>query len=592
MKFFSISELLSKAKLAFERFPFAIIWAIISTIITIILVEKDSDSIFDEYVNLSITMVLGISWLIATQFYIEQFKKKNPWWIKVIVLLAIIGSYFLLPEYDIENHHYSNDDVPYIRYVLFLVAGHLALFFAPFITVWHPKAYWNYLMDMFIAIARSGFFSGILYIGLVIAMTAVRALFDVYIEDQRYGQLFILCLGIVNTWVYLSDFPKEIQHNIHLEFNKAIEVLVKFILIPLTLLYLAILYAYVAKIVIQWELPEGWVSYLISALALLLFAIQFIIHPVRLTHESRLIRKFTPFAFWLLLPLLILLYIAIYTRVAAYGITELRYFLIIVAIFITGSTLYFLFSKKKQLRFLPLALAIFALMGSFGFWGAFSVSKRSQAGQLKELYNAFVKTDSIAQDDKNRFESITDYLNDRDALEELTPIIGFNPETAFPNAGRWEMGDKILDSLGFQFKVRETSSSYSQYHSFSTNDKNNTRSIKGYEFMDHSHFYYYDNEGREGFNYNLNEKDNSLLITNKEGLSIIKIDLQQFIENLNNNHSTPNTYRELPPELLSIEAATDSLAFKVLFNDINFRETNDKLILSGAEAYILYKKLE
>lgn len=592
MKIFSISELLTKAKLAFERFPFALIWAIISTITAIILVERDSNSIFDQHINLSLTMVLGISWLIATQFYIEQFKKKNLWWIKVIVLAAVIGSYFLLPEYDIENHHYSDNDIPYIRYVLFLIAGHLALFFAPFITVWHPKAYWNYLMDMFIAIARSGFFSGILYIGLIIAMTAVNALFDIHIADQRYGQLFLLCLGIVNTWVYLSDFPKEIQHNIHLEFNKAIEVLVKFILIPLTLLYLAILYAYVAKIVIQWELPKGWVSYLISALAFLLFAIQFIIHPVRLTHESRLIRKFTPFAFWLLLPLLILLYIAIYTRVAAYGITELRYFLIVVAIFITGSTLYFLFSKRKQLRFLPLALAIFALMGSFGFWGAFSVSKRSQVGQLKELYTSFLKTDSIAQVDKSRFESITDYLNDRNALEKLTPIIGFNPKTAFPDTYNWGMGEKILDSLGFQFKAGGISSSYSQYHNFSTNDKNNTRSIEGYEFMDHSHFYYYENEGRKGFSYDLDEEDNTLRITNKEGRSVLKIDLQEFIENLNTNHSSPNTYKELPPELLSIEAVTDSLAFKVLFNEISFREINDKLTLSGAEAFILYKKLE
>jgi len=592
MKFFSISELLTKAKLSFERFPFTLVWAILSTIITIILVEKDSDSIFEQYRNISLTMLLGISWLISTQFYIEQFKKKNLWWIKVIVLVTIIGSYFLLPEYDTENRLYNGDIVPYIRYALFLLAGHLALFFAPFITVWHPKAYWNYLMDMFIAISRSGFFSGILYVGLIIAMTAVRALFDIHIEDQRYGQLFILCLGVVNTWVYLSDFPKEIQHNIHLEFNKAIEVLVKFILIPLTILYLVILYAYVAKIVIQWELPKGWVSYLISALALLLFAIQFIIHPVRLTHKSLLIRKFTSFAFWLLLPLLVLLYIAIYTRVAAYGITELRYFLIIVAIFITGSTLYFLFSKKKQLRFLPLALAIFALMGSFGFWGAFSVSKRSQVGQLKELYSSFTKTDSISLDDKYRFESITRYLADRNALKKLTPVLGFNPKETFPDVGAWGMGDKILDTLGFQSKVKDPSSSsyYRTYNNYRV-ENNSITSISGYDFMEHSHFYTYKNKDKTGFHYNLNEDDNSLDITNDKGDDVLKIELQEFMEGLYANNGS--SYQELPQEKLFIEATTDSIAFKVLFKQIGFRTTKDNTyILNDAEAYILYKKLQ
>lgn len=589
MKLFSASELLNKAKLAFERFPFALVWAILSAVITVVIIGRDSNAIFEEHLNLTLTMGLGISWLVATQFYIEQFKKKGLWWIKIIILLLLIGSYFLLPEYNQEASSSDVSETPYIRFTLFIVAGHLALFFAPFITVWHPKAYWNYLKDMIIAIIRSGVFSGILYVGLVLAMVAVRYLFDIRFADHRYGQLFIICLGIVNTWVYLSDFPKEIQHNIHLTFHKAIEVFVKFILIPLTLLYIVILYSYVLKIILQWELPQGGVSYLVIALAALLFIVQFIIHPVRLTHESRLIKKFTTFAFWLFLPLLILLYIAIYTRVSSYGITEARYFLILVSIFITGATLYFLFSRKKQLRYLPITLAVFTLLGSFGFWGAFSVSTNSQLKQFQKVYHSFAKNDSItlSSEDEYRFTSIAKYLYKHNAIPEVSSTVGFNPKTAFPNTNSWNIGNKILDSLGYTVT---TDNSYNnrEYYTYEISG-DEVKIITGYDFIQKTYFsdYEEDNSNNE-FSYYLIRNPDHILIKNK-GKEFLKIGLQDFMESLPRDD---NSYKTLPQEQLSIEVATDSVAFKIFFERMSIMvEDDDEHKLSNANASILIKKL-
>ena len=134
------------------------------------------------------------------------------------------------------------------------------MFFAPFITKWDKTAYWNYLISVGASIVRSALFSGVLYLGLILALAAIDALFDVSIDGKRYGQLFIFCLGIVNTWIYLSDFPKNILENTKVHINKALEVFVKYILIPLVLLYIIILYVYSFKIIFQWELPKGWVS--------------------------------------------------------------------------------------------------------------------------------------------------------------------------------------------------------------------------------------------------------------------------------------------------------------------------------------------
>lgn len=585
MRLFSLSEFFEKAIQAFKRFPFALVWAIGSAIITIILVNHGERD-FEEHGNLILIFVLGISWLIGTQFYIEQFKRKGLWWIKLIIIGLLVALYFTLPVY--EPGRYDTDDTPYIRWVLYFIAGHLTLFFAPFITVWHPKAYWNYLSNILIAIARSALFSGVLYLGLVLAMLAIQFLFDIDINGVRYFQLFIICLGIVNTWVYLSDFPKEIQHDIHMVFYKPIEVFVKFILIPLAALYVVILYAYTLKILVLWQLPKGWVSYLITALAALLFIIQIIIHPVRLSHPSRLIRKFQPLFYWVLLPLLPLLYIAIYRRIADYGVTEARYFLILIAVFITGATLYLILSRKQQLRFLPIGLAAIALLGSFGFWGAFSVSERSQLKQFDEVYNAFAKADSttLSRETADRFLSITRYLSSRNALIATESTLGYNPKVAFPDASSWNIGDRILDSLGL--KISKHHNSIERLNFLSNEEK--TLDISGYNFMKTMYFntnQSYNKPGNiiHGYRFSIADGSNTIEVTRNQKLEL-SLPLDPVIKELRKNGMRNGSF---DGEQFFVSAQNDSIAVKVYLNQIDLAKNNARYNIQYCNATILLK---
>ena len=73
--------------------------------------------------------------------------------------------------------------------MLYGIAGHLFLLMAPFIFKWNKDAYWNYLKSVGFAFVKSGIFSGVLYIGLVIALLAIEALFNVSINDESYFNL-------------------------------------------------------------------------------------------------------------------------------------------------------------------------------------------------------------------------------------------------------------------------------------------------------------------------------------------------------------------------------------------------------------------
>ncbi|RMB59107.1 DUF4153 domain-containing protein [Dokdonia sinensis] len=585
MKLFSLSEFSRKATEAFKRFPFTLVWAIVSAVITIILVDP-GERAFERHGNLILIFVLGISWLIGAQFYIEQFKKKTLWWIKIVVIGLLIALYFTLPEYEVGR--FDTDDTPYIRWTLYFIAGHLALFFAPFITVWHPKAYWNYLSNIIIAIARSALFSGVLYLGLVLAMLAVQFLFEIDIDGIRYFQLFIICLGIVNTWVYLSDFPKEIQHDIRMEFHKPVEVFVKFILIPLAGLYVVILYAYAIKILALWELPKGWVSYLIIALATLLFIIQIIIHPVRLSHSSRLIRKFQPAFYWAMLPLLFLFYVAIYRRIADYGVTEARYFLVLIAVFITGATLYLIFSRKQQLRFLPMALAVMAMVGSFGFWGAFSVSERSQLEQFEEVYNAFAKADSttLSRETADRFVSITRYLSDRNTLDKTESTLGYNPKVAFPDARSWNMGDKILDSLGLKISLYNQNPERLAYY----NDEANAYVVSGYDYIKDLYLNKQQRHNNpeniiQGYRFSLEENSNAIQVT-KDQEQVLSISLDTVTAELRKNGGNNGSFDS---ELIYATGNNDSIAVKVYFKQLELVKEDTQFQVAYCNVMVLFK---
>ena len=598
MRFPSLTEFTGKAKAAFKRFPVTLIWAIFGSCAIIGLLNAGDDKLLQRYSDLILILILGVSWLISAQFFVEQFKKPAKlWWIKVITIGFLVAIYLYLPS----GEQDKNTIIPYTRYALYLIAGHIFALCAPFFMSWNDGAYYNYLKNVIVAVARSVLFSGVLYIGLVLAMVAMEFLFEIDFYDERYIQLFVFCLGIVNTWVYLSDFPKDIQFNLRFSYAKATSVFVKFILIPLVALYIVILYAYAIKIVLRWELPEGWVSYLILALSALILLIQFMVHPVRHTHVSRIIRRFTPFCYWLLLPLLPLLYTAIYRRVADYGITEKRYFLIVLAGFITISAIYLLWSRKKQLRFLLIALLGMILLTSVGPWGAFSVSIKSQLNQMEEIVTAFAKAQKeqhlkkndsayITQEQFSHFRSITRYLYDRDKLAETKKFFGYDPIKRFKEARSYTISDSIINEMGLKVKYGNNyRNAYPNYY----NDQTEPINIAGFDLMKEIDIQSSRKKSisiSSDYELRYDAESNALEIL-KDGERALSIALDALAKNLKNRDG--NNYAQVKSSEMQLNAENKNLKIRIIVKHISFgkgdKNSGRKLKFRNANLILLLK---
>ncbi len=591
----SIQEIISKARDAFQRFPITLSWAILGSLFGIYMIEFHPTSLFEQHGGAVLTLILGISWLLGIQFYIEQTAKPKKWlWLKFVVLGLLFFYYYHLPEFvefDINPKYF-------IRFFLYLLAGHLFVLFAPFTFNWNSAAYWNYLKNIAISIFRSLFFSGVLFLGLVLAMTAVKFLFEYDLDAKRYGQLFIICLGIVNSWTFMADFPKDIMKHTQVSYAKALEVLVSYILIPLAFLYILILYAYSIKIIVAWELPKGWVSYLVTALAFLGFFIQVLINPVQKHLKSWSINNFYPLFYILLGPLLILLFVAITRRIQDYGITENRYFVFAIALWILGNTLYMLISRKKSLRILPISLFLTAMIVSFGYWGAFTVSKNSQARQFESVYSQIKLNEGIASaSDYEQLRSILIYLNERDAIPLLNKVTGIEMDKAFKDSTEtttrfgYLPTERILDSLQVQLDPNAIDTFGNANNYFSYYDPN--EKVHSYNISEYDHFatlnYYIQGKNQSAigpFNVTFESTSTELIISQEDQKVVMTIPLKEQFKKM----ASYSDYNSLVDQDLIFKAQNDSIGAELIFTELGFNLEKDSLQINNAKAFLFLKQ--
>tara|TARA_R110002020_G_scaffold122487_6_gene277949 strand:+ start:82678 stop:84390 length:1713 start_codon:yes stop_codon:yes gene_type:complete len=567
-------------------------WVFLGSFFCVYVVEMDSSSLFQEHKNTLLTLILGTSWLIGLQLLLERTNNtKRLLWTKGCLLLLLGLFHYHLPP----PTPYGADPTYMIRFFLFLLSGHLFILFSPFLQNRDNEAHWRYLGNVGTAIGRSLLFTAILYLGLVLALMAIKFLFDHQLDSKRYGQLFILCMGVANTWIFLSDFPKTLTDSSPVTFGKPMEVMTKYILVPLSMLYLVILYAYGFKIIMAWELPRGWVSNLVIILALLGFTLQALLLPLQKSNQNGFFKNFHPWFHLLMCPLIALLFLAILRRILDYGITENRYFVLILALWILGNTLYFLVASKKDLRVLPISLFLLALSASFGPWGAFNISKASQTAQFSKIYATVRNNDLRATADSyGRLRSILHYLYERGSLSRLDGVVGINFEQALK--GSWTESnylhhEKVLDSLRISLDKNGTASEWDRnyHHYYGPAGNSYSDSIPGFEHFSYFRTNQVDREvGKIGkYHIEFHKIPNELILVEKRnGPPALSIPLHKKLMSLG-QYPDLNT---LDTETLQLTKENDSLYIRLVFTELDFYQKADSVVLNNAAILLFLKR--
>lgn len=376
-------ELWGKADEILLRYPMVLTMALIAALSAVTSIELDGSANQFSVIKLIITGCLGISLMFAVKMLSQRTGKGFLTEIAVLIFLA--GFYFILPEKEKDfTEMYAFILIP--TYIL----AHLLVSFIPFLAKNRELNFWQYNKNLFINLFLTAVFTGVLVGGVVLAILAVDKLFDLNFDEILYPKTLSF-LGIFGSCFIFLLFSDRGLPQLERDGNypQILKFFTQFVLIPLLIIYAVILYFYSAKILINWELPRGWVSYLILAYSVVGILALLLVHPLKENSAKSWVRVFSKIFYYTLVPLVVLLFVAIFTRILEYGYTEPRYYVLLLAFWLTTVVLYFIVIKKASIKFIPVSLFAFGLFSLlFPYFSALSVAKRSQKHELEAILSA------------------------------------------------------------------------------------------------------------------------------------------------------------------------------------------------------------
>jgi len=624
-QFPSLSAVIKGTFDTLKRFPLPLLSAIVGSVICIYIIgmKWDVQKNFEYLWKIVMCCGLGLNLFLALCLISERRNHgtAQKYLLQIFALLLVVGYYFLLPEF----RKMTVSDAT--RYTLFSTGLHLLVAFSPFIARGEINGFWQFNKTLFLRFLLSVLYSGVLYLGLALALLAVDQLFNADIKGERYGQLWFFLSGVFNTWFFLAGVPKNLDElETTTDYPKGLKIFTQFVLLPLVAIYLLILYAYGIKIIVQWELPKGWVSWLVNAFSVFGILSLLLIWPIRNDEGNKWISTFSRWFYRALFPLIVLLGIAIGRRVMQYGITENRYFVLIVALWLAGIATYFLLSKTKNIKVIPVTLFIIAFLSSFGPWGAFSVSEKSQVNRLEKLLteekilvDGKIKktTDTISDKNGRQIASIVHYLDDHHGFDEIKSWFAENLDTVLApkdsNDYVYDTG-KILGLMGVEDNYyygyrdderdEDDTVTVKNFYYYAQNNEQQAVSVAGFDytcnfnrsFYDGDNSYYDDSYYKIHFGndsgiikYSKEKKD---FVFMKNGKDILRFDLNDYVKKIstyNKEHKKYKYDQNIPKEMMLFEAQNDSVKMKLYMTNVSGTKSKQEIKITQISGMMLLK---
>ena len=601
MKLPSVKQLIHESSVTLRRFPFVLGDAIVGTIASIILIELDSAASLKFLENVLLACALGLPLFTALAVLAEKRELQ-----KSLNLLMQCAGVFALTAYcfSLPQDVFLTPGTHIIRFFLLNLGLHLFVAFAPYTGRGEMNGFWQFNKALFLRFLTAVLYSAVLYIGLSIALWAIDNLFDIDIDGDWYGELWVAIAGVFNTWFFLAGVPEKFASlDADTSYPKGLKVFTQYILISLVFVYLVILYAYEGKIIIEWDWPRGWVSNLVLGFTITGILSLLLLWPIQERIENKWVRTFARRYYFALIPLVVMLLLAIWKRISEYGITENRYFVAVLGLWLGGVVLYFLLSSTKSIKVIPTTLCVIAFLASFGPWGAFSVSERSQIGRLTGYLtmNGMLVNNKIKKpktqpsfNDTREISSIVKYLHETHGLASMQTWFDQDLETLGKDSlgidPRYQKPALVVQLMGMHY-IDQWQLQQDNFFSFQAN-RNQSIAVGGYEHFIRSRYLNKWGMPRDSirfaeiqYNINCDFEESRLTIrrTDKES-GFITLDLSRLIKKQVEQHAPQYN---VPLESMTLEDSSSGMRVRVYVLSIQGRMSGEQYTVEQMEVEIL-----
>jgi len=403
-----------------RRFPIEIFVASLGTIAAILMALEIHPfaafgSIDPWRHNARVILACIILLSTALSLTITREAGKISWWMQIAIFVSATAAASWYMTW------FSFAPLEILQLAVVLAAVHLLVALS---AMWNRDRmeFWDANKVLLLRTLMAGLFTLVLGGGLNLALFALNELFGLNVDSKWYGSLWALLLGLFNTWFVLGGIPNTpVQQDERFvpPFPSALRIFVQYVLMPLVLIFLCILYAYGVKVLFFTQL-NGSVAAFIDALAVVGTLSFLLLYPLRNDTEHAWIRFFASWFGRLMIPLCVLLWIALVIRVQAYGITEARYIGLAVASVLTVLSLYLAIARNPDLRIIPATLLLACIVCLSGPIGMLDVAYRNQTQRAERVLLAggvlhdgiydIAKAQKLSDSDKLIVQSTLNYL--------------------------------------------------------------------------------------------------------------------------------------------------------------------------------------
>lgn len=284
--------------------------------------------------------------------------------------------------------------------------------------------------------------------GLTAVFAALNFLLGTTFRD--FWRIWVLAATLVAPLFVLARFPGQFDETpeerlAQTRLYSALRGVADFVAAPVFLALTAIMLLYAGKILVSFALPKGEIGWIVVSFGLGTLALVIASEPFR--PLARLPLRFL-LRYWpLSLPVpIVLLALAVWWRIAQYGVTPERYLLVALGIVLALCALLQLPRRTRgDVRFLALVPALALLISGTGPWGAVNVSVTDQAERFRQLVATPGPQRSLRSDGEAK--GLLRFLADYRALDLVAPP-GVDIGGAYEWRGRYEAIARIEKAWG------------------------------------------------------------------------------------------------------------------------------------------------
>ena len=265
----------------------------------------------------------------------------------------------------------------------------ISVFCLPFFRCGNDVPFWKFALQALTAVLIAAIATGVLCGAISLLFTAVQHLFDI-----DGGNRLLICINVffvvlLFPALVLMQLPETDKLINEQEFrsDKFIIAVMHYLFMPLLVLYVAVLYVYLLKIVFTWQLPDGWVSVLVSVSMFFMVLISMAIYGDRITFGSKIDTLFVKYSPYIMMPLLLLMTVGIIRRFSDYGLTVPRLYLLAVNVWFWAVCIISIMFKQRRIIWIPASFCLLFLIASYGPWSMANITLNSLRSQVVERLN-------------------------------------------------------------------------------------------------------------------------------------------------------------------------------------------------------------